>query len=131
MAHFHELRVYYEDTDFSGLVYHASYLRFLERGRTEWLRALGVNQSDSHATVALAFVVRKMRIDFIKPAKMDDILRVETQLGLVGGASLTLIQRILREKTELLTAEVKIAVVQNGVPKRLPTALREAISPPR
>ena len=107
MAHFHELRVYYEDTDFSGLVYHASYLRFLERGRTEWLRALGVSQSDTHATDALAFVVRQMRIDFIKPAKMDDILRVETGLGLLG------------------------AVVQNGVPKRLPSALREALSTPR
>lgn len=127
MAHFHELRVYYEDTDFSGLVYHASYLRFLERGRTEWLRALGVNQSDTHATEALAFVVRQMHIDFIKPAKMDDILRVETRLSLLGGASLTLHQRILRQETELLTAEVKIAVVQNGVPKRLPLALRQTL----
>ena len=130
MAHFHELRVYYEDTDFSGLVYHASYLRFLERGRIEWLRALGVNQSDTHTQEALAFVVRQMRIDFIKPAKMDDILRVETGLNMLSGASLTLNQRILWRETELLTAEVKIAVVQNGVPKRLPAALREALSAP-
>lgn len=124
MPHIHELRVYYEDTDFSGLVYHASYLRFLERGRTEWLRALGVNQSDAHAAEALAFVVRHMEIDFARPAKMDDILQVETRLKELGGASLTLSQRILRGDTALIMADVKIAVVQNGAPKRLPLSLR-------
>ncbi len=127
MDHVHELRVYYEDTDFSGLVYHASYLRFLERGRTEWLRALGIHQSAAHATQSLAFVVRRMSLDFIKPAKMDDVLRVESGLDQLSGASLVLSQRILCVEKLLLVAEVKIAVIQGGVAKRLPEALRLAL----
>ena len=125
------VRVYYEDTDFSGVVYHASYLRFLERGRTEFLRAVGVHQQDLHAADAIAFVVRRMTIDWLKPAKMDDVVTVETLAAEVKGASMTLAQRILRGDEVLLTADVLVAAVSGGKPARLPAALRERLGEPR
>ena len=93
------MRVYYEDTDLSGVVYHASYLRFLERGRTEFLRAAGVDQSILHAEgEGLTFAVRRMTIDYLRAARMDDVLLVETHTGEVRGASLVIAQRILAEQ---------------------------------
>jgi acyl-CoA thioester hydrolase len=119
------IRVYYEDTDFSGVVYHASYLRFMERGRTEMLRDLGVHQAALHeGDEAPAFVVRRMMIDWLKPARMDDLLTVETRVETVRGASLSLAQSILREGEVLVRAEVLIAFVQKGRPARLEDALR-------
>ena len=124
-AHTLPIRIYYEDTDFSGVVYHASYLRFLERGRTELLRDLGVHQSALHGDEeALAFAVRRMTIDWLKPAKMDDVVIVETRVATVKGASLVLSQRIMLEQVVLLTADVLVALVQNGKPARLTAALR-------
>lgn len=124
-AHTLPIRIYYEDTDFSGVVYHASYLRFLERGRTELLRDLGVHQSALHGDEeALAFAVRRMTIDWLKPAKMDDVVIVETRISQVKGASLVLSQRIMLGQVVLLTAEVLVALVQNGKPARLTAALR-------
>lgn len=126
----HELRVYYEDTDFSGLVYHASYLRFLERGRTEWLRALGLHQGDIHAGAApYVFVVRRMTIDWLKPARMDDWLAVETRLAELRGASAELAQTIWRGPERLLAARVAIACVSSGRPRRLPEVLRASVNP--
>eukprot|EP01037_Dinobryon_pediforme_P002410 gene2410-2445_t len=124
----HPVRVYYEDTDFSGLVYHASYLRFLERGRTEVLRDLGIIQSAAHEGETLAFVVRHMVLDFIKPARMDDLIDVETQVSDIAGASLVMRQSIFRDKICLLTADVKIAVVKDGRVSRLPAALRALLA---
>jgi len=119
------IRIYYEDTDFSGVVYHASYLRFLERGRTEWLRDLDVRQSALYGEEdALAFAVRRMTIDWLKPAKMDDLITVETRIAQIKGASLVLHQRIVIGEIVLLTAEVLVALVQNGKPARLTHALR-------
>jgi acyl-CoA thioester hydrolase len=121
------VRVYYEDTDFSGVVYHASYLRFLERGRTEILRDLGVHQADLHGsggTAALAFAVRRMGIDWIKPARMDDLLMVETEIGELRGASMVIIQRILLGDTMLLTADVLVALVSDGKPARIGPELK-------
>ena len=121
------VRVYYEDTDFSGVVYHASYLRFLERGRTETLRDLGVHQADLHAAGgagALAFVVRHMVIDWIKSARMDDLLVIETAITDVRGASMALKQRILLGEAVLLTAEVLVALVSNGKPARITPELK-------
>lgn len=121
------IRVYYEDTDFSGVVYHASYLRFLERGRTEILRDLGVHQADLHAgggAGAMAFVVRRMVIEWIKPAKMDDLVVVETAISEVKGASMALNQQILRGEDVLLTANVLVALVSDGKPARIPPDLR-------
>jgi acyl-CoA thioester hydrolase len=118
------VRVYYEDTDFSGAVYHANYLRFLERGRTEMVRAAGIDQASLHAATGLGFVVRRMAIDFLRPARMDDLLTVTTQPREVRGASMTLRQDILRGDELLLTAEVVVAAVRRGRAVRIPEALR-------
>lgn len=130
-SHAMQIRVYYEDTDFSGVVYHASYLRFLERGRTEFLRAVGVRQNDLHAAEALAFVVRRMTVDWLKPARMDDLVTVETRPVEVKGASLLLAQRIMRGEDLLLTADVLVAAVAGGRAARIPPAIREKMSPAR
>ena len=114
------VRVYYEDTDFSGVVYHASYLRFMERGRTEMLRALGIEQ----AGLDFGFAVRAMQIDYLKPARMDDELTIETTTRSIGGATLDLEQRVLRGEEVLVTASVRIACIAQGRPARLPKDIR-------
>jgi acyl-CoA thioester hydrolase len=124
------IRVYYEDTDFSGMVYHASYLRFLERGRTELLRDLGIHQAAIHAGAegeAFVFAVRAMTIEFLKPAVMDDMICVETTPADVGGASTELSQRILRGDELLVTARVRVAAVAGGKAARLPKSMRERL----
>lgn len=126
-AHALSLRVYYEDTDFSGFVYHASYLRFLERGRTELLRDLVGDQSDLHQEArGLLFVVRKMSLDFLKPARMDDLLTVLTRTREVRGASMHLAQEVRRGEAVLVSAEVVVACVREGRAIRLPEGLRRA-----
>ena len=128
-THLLSVRVYYEDTDFSGVVYHASYLRFLERGRTEFLRAAGVHQSSLHAEgEGLAFAVRRMVIDYLRPARMDDVLVMETRMAEVRGASLAIAQRVLRGGEALVTAEVRVAALAGGRPARIPDGLRQALS---
>ncbi len=122
------LRVYYEDTDFSGAVYHASYLRFLERARTEMLRACGIDQKRLLGETGLAFVVRKMAIDFQRPAEMDDELAVITTILELAGASLRLQQTIRRGDVILVTAEVLVACVKQGRATRLPQALRARLA---
>jgi len=126
------LRVYYEDTDFSGIVYHASYLRFMERGRTEWLRELGVThralfEETGKSGAPLAFVVARMTIDFRRPAHVDDLLTIETLPIKVMGASITLAQRVMREAEVLVSAEVIVACVAGGQAQRLPKGLRDKI----
>ncbi len=118
------VRVYYEDTDFSGFVQHVAYLRFLERGRTEFLRAQGINQSALFAAGALVFVVRKMSVDYVKPARMDDELCIETAIVKLGGASIEMAQKILRGEEVLVEAHVRIAAVAGGRAQRLPLAIR-------
>jgi acyl-CoA thioester hydrolase len=127
--HSFPLRVYYEDTDFSGVVYHASYLRFLERGRTEFIRACGIDQQKLHRETGVYFVVRRMEIDWIKPALMDDELVVETAPATLRGASMILSQRILRGDEVLTTAEVVVAILKDGRPTRLPDSFRAAFGP--
>lgn len=107
------LRVYYEDTDASGVVYHASYLRFFERARTEWLRAQGYGQEQLRSDSALAFTVASLQIDFRRPARLDDCLRVETAVQELRRASLVFAQTLVRETDgELLSrAEVRVACV--------------------
>lgn len=128
------IRIYYEDTDFSGFVYHASYLRLMERGRTEYLRLLGVAQSalfaeaKAEAGGGLAFVVRAMRIEFLRPARMDDVVEVRTAPGEVKGASITLEQQVMREDETLVQACVRVACVANGRAQRIPKALRDAMT---
>ena len=125
------VRVYYEDTDFSGAVYHASYLRFMERGRTEMLRAAGIEQREifeGRSGEVFGFAVRAMSIEFLKPALMDDLLTIETSPRAIGGATLELEQRILRGDEVLITADVRIACVANGRPARIPKAVREKLA---
>lgn len=121
-------RVYYEDTDFSGFVYHARYLHFFERGRTDFIRLLGVSQGALHAeqdpAEATAFVVRRMEIDFKSPARMDDVLTILTRCEEVRGARMMLDQTISRDGETLAGARVMVAVVNGyGRARRLPDAL--------
>ncbi len=122
------IRVYYEDTDFSGRVYHASYLRFLERGRTEWLRRRGLTHQDLAASSGIVFAVRSMQIDFLAPARIDDLLRVETSAATPRGASIKFRQRIFLEEKELVAAAVLVAAIRDGRPARLPVGLRQALA---
>lgn len=130
MSAVHQLpvRVYYEDTDFSGVVYHASYLRFMERGRTELIRALGVEQRELFdGDAALGFAVRHMAIDFLKPAVMDDMLMVETQATAARGATMDVAQRVMRGEEVLVTAQVKVACVGGGRARRIPDGIRRRL----
>jgi acyl-CoA thioester hydrolase len=124
------VRVYYEDTDFSGRVYHASYLRFLERGRTEWLRRRGFAHRDLAESSGVMFAVRSLQIDYLAPAMMDDLLEVETSAATLRGASITFQQRVVRADKELVTAEVLVASLRNGRPARIPAELRLRLQPP-
>jgi acyl-CoA thioester hydrolase len=124
------VRVYYEDTDFSGRVYHASYLRFLERGRTEWLRRRGFAHRDLAENSGAVFVVRSLQIEFLAPAMMDDLLTVETSVRAVRGASIDFKQRVLRSDKELVTAEVLVASIRDGRPARIPADLRRRLQRP-
>jgi acyl-CoA thioester hydrolase len=126
------VRVYYEDTDFSGVVYHASYLRFMERGRTNYLRLIGADQralfeEAEREAPGFAFVVRSMSLDFLKPARMDDVLEIVTQTAEVKGASVTLLQRVMRGDDALVEAVVQVAFVSGGRARPIPKALRAAM----
>ena len=131
-AHHMQVRVYYEDTDFSGVVYHANYLRFMERGRTNYLRLLGADQRALFAeaqaeTPGFAFVVRAMQLEFLKSAVMDDLLDIVTWPGEVKGASVTLRQKVVRGEEALIDAQVKVAFVSGGRARAIPQPLRIAM----
>lgn len=120
------LRVYYEDTDFSGFVYHARYLHFFERARTEMLRALGHDQRAMFANPEgpEAFVVRRMTIDFARPALMDDMVEVRSVTTKVQGATMQIDQRLYRGEELLCSADVQVAYLVGGKPRRMPDSLR-------
>jgi acyl-CoA thioester hydrolase len=131
-AHRLPVRIYYEDTDFTGLVYHASYLRFMERGRSDFIRLLGIDQGELFEQTAeeapgFHFVVRSMKLDFLKPARVDEVIEVVTRPGEVGGASIVLKQSIVRGNETLIEADVRIAFVAGEKPQRIPAALRKAL----
>ena len=129
MPHSFDLRVYYEDTDFSGYVYHASYLRFMERARTEYLRAQGITNSSLFAEEdGLALVVSRMSLDFLRPAAMDDALTIVTHLDEAGGAVLRLSQQVRRGEMLLVESKVLIAAIRNGRVARLPARMRAALA---
>ncbi|HET9715556.1 MAG TPA: tol-pal system-associated acyl-CoA thioesterase [Pseudolabrys sp.] len=131
-CHHQAVRVYYEDTDFSGIVYHASYLRFMERGRTNYLRLIGADhralfeQTEKEAP-GFSFVVRQMSIDFKKPAFMDDVLDIVTAPKEVKGASVMLNQKVMRGEDLLVEAQVQVAFVSGGRARPIPRALRIAM----
>ena len=124
-THRHQVRVYYEDTDFSGAVYHAAYLHFFERGRTEFLRAEGIRHSEL-AVEGIAFAVRSMEIDFPRAARIDDLLIVDTAVAEVTGARLTLEQTIERGDELIARARVVVVAVRDGKATRLPRAVVSA-----
>ncbi len=130
--HILPVRVYFEDTDFSGLVYHTSYLRWCERGRSDFLRLLGVHHSDLIAPESgepAAFVVRRLEIDYLRPARIDDVLEVTTECAEISGAYLLLLQHIGRQDVALCKLVVKVVLVgQSGKPMRLPGAVRDAFA---
>ena len=127
-VHVFPVRVYFEDTDAGGIVYYANYLRFAERARTEMLRHLGIESGRMVDDLGLAFAVKQCSMDFIKPAKLDDLLTVETRLLGVGGASLTADQRVSRDGTDLVRMELKLACMSlEGRPARLPADIRNRL----
>lgn len=118
------IRVYYEDTDAGGIVYHAAYLRFAERGRTEFVRNLGIDQQKMRTDLGLGFVVTSLSIDYLKPAYLDDRLTVTTEIALVRPASVNFNQTVAREDQILANLKVRVACLDaDGNPVRLPTAL--------
>ena len=130
--HWLTVRVYYEDTDFTGIVYHANYLRYMERGRTNHLRLLGADhralfEETAKETPGYAFVVRSMKIEYLKPARMDDVLDVITEPEEVKGASITLRQRVMRGEELLVEAHVRVAFISDGRARPIPKPLRAAM----
>ncbi|MFC5320148.1 tol-pal system-associated acyl-CoA thioesterase [Bradyrhizobium oligotrophicum] len=130
--HHMQVRVYYEDTDFSGIVYHANYLRYMERGRTNHLRLMGAEQHALFAEAAseapgFAFVVRSMTLDFLRPARMDDVLDVVTWPIAVKGASIMLAQEVRRGDEVLVKADVRVAFISGGKAQPIPKPLRDLL----
>ena len=126
-----QVRVYYEDTDAGGVVYHANYLNFMERARTEWLRALGFEQTDLRDNLHIVIVVHSLHIAFKKPAKFNDLLTVKCHLTKLGNSSWHCAQSILRDDEVLIEAQVKAAFVntQTFKPTRIPAAILQVAKP--
>ena len=130
MPHTFSLRVYYEDTDLAGIVYYANYLKFIERGRTEWVRALGVDQGRLRAEAGIVFAVRRLEADYIRPARFDDELTVATEVVAVTGARIVLDQVVIRAGERLFQAQVTlVCLTEAGAAARLPAELRLRLAP--
>lgn len=131
MTHRFTCRVYYEDTDLAGIVYYANYLRFIERARTEYVRALGIDQTALKREADLVFAVRRVEADYLAPARFDDELIVETALKSLSAARIVLLQEVLRGDARLFAAEVTlVALTGAGRPARLPAAIRRLLAEP-
>ncbi|AQS46957.1 tol-pal system-associated acyl-CoA thioesterase [Thioclava nitratireducens] len=130
MAHEFPIRVYYEDTDLAGIVYYANYLKFIERGRSEFVRALGVDQVAMKADYGVVFAVRRVEADYLCPAKFDDELVVTTDLVTETGARLVMEQTVQRDGEVLFTAQVTIVCLNEaGAAQRLPADIRRKLAP--
>ena len=128
MSHAIELRVYYEDTDLAGIVYYANYLKFIERGRTEWLRDMGVDQMRLKAQSGHVFAVRRIEADYLRPAHFDDLLQIVTRLQTLTAARVVMDQAVLRGDETLFTARVTVACLDGrGRPVRLPAPVASAL----
>jgi acyl-CoA thioester hydrolase len=122
-VHVFALRVYYEDTDLAGIVYHANYLKFIERARSEWVRGLGIDQAALRQGAGVVFVVRRIEADYLAPARFDDLLEVHTRREAATGARLVLDQAVLRGGRRLFAARVTlVAMDARGRAVRLPAA---------
>ncbi len=124
------IRVYYEDTDTGAVVYYANYLKFMERARTEWLRARGFEQDELAHRDGILFAVRSARLDFLKPARFNDLLQATVQVSRRGQASITFAQEIRRESATLCEAEVKVACLDAAtfMPRPIPEHIRERLN---
>ena len=128
MTHQLSVRVYYEDTDLAGIVYYANYLKFIERGRSEWLRELGIDQV-ALKEAGQVFAVRRIEADYLRPARFDDLLAVETALSQMTAARIVVDQTVRRGNDTLFTARVTLACLDDrGRPVRLPMALAKALA---
>ena len=128
-THFLPARVYYEDTDFTGLVYHANYLKFFERGRSDFLRAIGISHAEL-AAADTAFAVTHIDIRYLKAARIDDALTVSTSFHMAGGARLAFAQNLLRGKDVIAQAMVEVCCISmTGRPKRAPALLVDKLKP--
>ena len=125
-AHILPVRVYYEDTDVSGIVYHANYLRYMERGRSEFLRLAGIHHMVMLANAEpIAWTIRRMEIDYAKAARLDDNLEIHTRYRTMSGARLTCEQWVKRNGVDLVTAKVEAAIItMTGKPRRIPEDVR-------
>jgi acyl-CoA thioester hydrolase len=127
-AHRFDVRVYYEDTDFGGVVYYANYLKFIERGRTEALRAIGIDQV-ALKSAGMVFVVRRLAGEWLAPARFDDLLEVLTDVTEVGGASVRMAQEVRRGGSALFRATLQVACMDGaGRPRRLPPEVRDGLA---
>ncbi len=125
--HVFPVTVYYEDTDMGGIVYHANYLKFIERARSAWVRDLGIDQNAMRDRDGLIFAVRRIEADYLGPARLDDVLEVETRTLTQTGARLVMEQRVLRGADVIFTAQVTVAcLTRAGKPVKLPARLRSA-----
>ena len=124
--HILPVRVYYEDTDVSGIVYHANYLRFMERGRSEFLRLAGIHHMVMLANAEpIAWTIRRLEIEYAKPARLDDNLEIHTRYRTMSGARLTGEQWVRRDGVDLVTAKVEAAIItMTGKPRRIPEDVR-------
>ncbi len=126
MTHSFPVHVYYEDTDLAGIVYYANYLKFIERGRTEWVRDLGIDQGRLKADEGIVFAVRHLEADYLSPARFDDELTVETTLTSMTGVRIVLAQEVRRDGDLLFSASVTlVALNEDGMPARLPANIRQ------
>ena len=128
-THIQPVRVYYEETDLSGIVYHANFVRFIERGRSNYLRLLGVNHGDLLALEEpLAFTVTRLEMDYLMPAKLDDTLEIHSRYTRMTGARLHGLQIVKRDGVDLVQARIQAACINlEGKPRRFPKAVREAL----
>jgi len=130
IPHTHTLRVYYEDTDMAGIVYYANYLKFIERGRSDWVRAIGMDQNRMRDDLGIVFAVRRVEADYLAPARLDDVLTVETVLSAARGARFTMDQVVRRGEVPLFRAVVEIVVMTlEGRPTRLPREIGALLTP--
>ena len=126
-THKHPIRVYYEDTDLAGIVYYANYLKFIERGRSEWVREMGIDQAEMRGTLGIVFAVRRVEADYLKPATFGDDLIVTTALVRQSAARIVLKQRVISEEEVLLSSIVTLVCLKiDGSPTRVPQAFRDA-----
>ncbi|MFZ7092274.1 tol-pal system-associated acyl-CoA thioesterase [Primorskyibacter sp. 2E233] len=127
MTHVFPVRVYYEDTDMAGIVYHANYLKFIERARSDWVKEQGLDQN-AMRDEGIVFVVRRIECDYLLPAKYDDALEVRTQVKAMTGVRLVMTQEVLRGEEVLFRAEVTaVCATLEGQPARLPAGLRKRV----